>query len=61
MPVASPSRNLPTGTVMILSNKTGEHVGHLQPSGNRTGTVPMDALQDIVHSINVTNVPTGST
>lgn len=48
-----PSRNLPTGTVMILSNKTGEHVGHLQPSGNRTGTVPMDALQDIVHSINV--------
>jgi len=47
-----PSQNLPTGTVMILRNKSGEHVGHMQPSGNRTGTVPMDALQDIVHSIN---------
>jgi len=27
-------------------------LGHMQPPGTRTGEVPMDALQDMVHSIN---------
>ncbi|MCL4205220.1 MAG: hypothetical protein KJ000_22280 [Pirellulaceae bacterium] len=48
-----PSRNLPTGTVMVFEKRNGNYVGHFQPTGTRTGAVPMDALQDMVHSINV--------
>jgi hypothetical protein len=54
-----PSQNLPTGTVMVLDKGTGEYVGHMQPSGTRTGTVPMDALQDMVHSINAHRLADG--
>jgi len=48
-----PSQNLPTGTVMVFDKRDRRYLGHMQPSGKRTGTVPMDALQDMVHSINV--------
>jgi len=54
-----PSRNLPTGTVMIFDKKDRRFIGHLQPDGTRTGTVPMDALQDMVHSLNVFRRPNG--
>lgn len=47
-----PSQDLPTGTVIILARQDGRVLGHMQPSGTRTGAVPMDALQDMVHSIN---------
>lgn len=48
-----PSHNLPPGTVMIYVKADGGQIGHLQPDGLRTDAVPMDALQDMVHSINV--------
>lgn len=48
-----PSRNLPTGTVMVFGKNDGRCVGHFQPDGIRSGAVPMDALQDMVHSLNV--------
>lgn len=48
-----PSQNLPAGTVMAFARSDGRHLGHFQPTGTRTGKVPMDALQDIVHSMNV--------
>ena len=47
-----PSENLPPGSVMVVKRSDGKTVGHFQPSGTRTGAVPMDALQDMVHSIN---------
>ena len=47
-----PSQNLPTGTVMVFDKRDRRYLGHMQPSGTRSGTVPMDALQDMVHSIN---------
>jgi hypothetical protein len=47
-----PSQNLPTGTVMVFDKQNRRYLGHMQPSGTRTGAVPMDALQDMVHSIN---------
>jgi len=31
----------------------------MKPTGKRTGTVPMDALQDMVHSINACRTPSG--
>lgn len=48
-----PSQNLPPGTVMIFDKKDKHLLGHLQPEDIRTGAVPMDALQDMVHSLNV--------
>ncbi|MHB9008258.1 MAG: NHL repeat-containing protein [Limisphaerales bacterium] len=48
-----PSRQLPPGTVMVFTKRDRRYVGHFQPDGIRTGTVPMDALQDMVHSLNV--------
>lgn len=48
-----PSRQLPTGTVMVLDKRDRHYVGHMQPDGIRNGAVPMDALQDMVHSLNV--------
>jgi len=48
-----PSLNLPAGTVMVFARSDGRHLGHFKPTGTRTGAVPMDALQDIVHSMNV--------
>jgi sugar lactone lactonase YvrE len=48
-----PSRQWPTGTVLVLARQDGRHVGHFQPDGTRAGAVPMDALQDMVHSLNV--------
>lgn len=54
-----PSRGLPTGSVMVFDKRSRAYLGHMQPSGTRTGAVPMDALQDIVHSINVYRRPDG--
>lgn len=54
-----PSQNLPPGTVMIYAQKDGSLIGHLQPDATRAGPVPMDALQDMVHSINVHRRTTG--
>jgi hypothetical protein len=48
-----PSRQLPPGTVMVLDKRDRRYVGHMQPDGIRNGAVPMDALQDMVHSLNV--------
>ncbi|WCJ57848.1 hypothetical protein NXS98_08885 [Fontisphaera persica] len=48
-----PSRQLPPGTVMVFHKSDRRYLGHMQPDGIRTGTVPMDALQDMVHSLNV--------
>jgi hypothetical protein len=48
-----PSQNLPPGTVMIFDRNDKHLLGHLQPEGLRSGAVPMDALQDMVHSLNV--------
>lgn len=48
-----PSRKLPPGTVMVFDKRDRRYLGHLQPEGLRTGAVPMDALQDMVHSLNV--------
>lgn len=48
-----PSRDWPTGTVVVLGRDDGRMRGHFQPDGIRTGVVPMDALQDMVHSLNV--------
>ncbi len=48
-----PSQDLPCGTVMVFDRRDRAYLGHFQPSGTRTGDVPMDALQDIVHSMNV--------
>ncbi len=38
--------------VVVLDKRDSTQLGHFQPTGTRTGDVPMDALQDIVHSIN---------
>ena len=54
-----PSRGLPTGSVMVFDKRSRAYLGHMKPSGTRTGAVPMDALQDIVHSINVYRRPDG--
>lgn len=54
-----PSCGLPTGSVMVFDKRCRAYLGHMQPSGTRTGAVPMDALQDIVHSINVYRRPDG--
>lgn len=54
-----PSRDWPTGTVLVLARSDGSSIGRLQPSGTRTGPVPMDALQDMVHSLNVFRRPGG--
>jgi hypothetical protein len=48
-----PSRRWPPGTVLVLRRSEGRAVGYMCPDGTRVGAVPMDALQDIVHSINV--------
>jgi hypothetical protein len=48
-----PSQNLPTGAVMVFGKRDRRYLGHFQPSGTRDGLVPMDALQDMVHSLNV--------
>lgn len=54
-----PSRGLPTGAVMVFDKRSREYLGHMQPTGTRAGAVPMDALQDIVHSINAYRRPDG--
>ncbi|HEX8911061.1 MAG TPA: hypothetical protein VF796_01795 [Humisphaera sp.] len=48
-----PSQNLPTGTVMVFDKRDRRYVSAMHPPGTRTGAVPMDALQDMVHSLNV--------
>ncbi len=48
-----PSRGWPPGTVLVLRQRDGRPVGYMCPDGTRAGAVPVDALQDIVHSINV--------
>ncbi len=47
-----PSLDLPMGTVMVVEKEDGNSIGHFQPTGIRAGEAPMDALQDMVHSIN---------
>jgi hypothetical protein len=54
-----PSRDWPYGTVVVLDKRDRRHLNYFQPTGTRTGDVPMDALQDIVHSINAGAPPTG--
>lgn len=48
-----PSHNLAYGTVMVFDRTDQSYLGHFEPTGRRDGAVPMDALQDMVHSLNV--------
>lgn len=54
-----PSQKLPPGTVVVIDKHNRRLLGYMHPSGTRHGEVPMDALQDIVHSINAYRTPQG--